>query len=120
MPLIERYWLDDKSAPFGTFLRYLEKYYSPEVHYDNFELLVERARLGDPEDTGMATFKGEFSRLLRGDREGLHPQAIATAAEYDDGNTDDEFLGWLWRELYPREPVPGAQDGQAGGTSDPV
>jgi IS5 family transposase len=106
MPLIERYWLDDKSVPFGTFLRYLEKYYSPEVHDDNFELLVSRARLAAPEDAGMATFKDELSRLLRGDREGLHPHAIITAAEYGDWKTDDEFLLWLWRELYPDEATP--------------
>ncbi|MGW7681289.1 hypothetical protein ACWGID_11145 [Kribbella sp. NPDC054772] len=110
MPLIERYWLDDKSVPFGTLLRYLEKYYSPEIHHDNFEFLLSRARLGDPADAGMATFKDELSRLLRGDREGLHPKAIITAAEYDEWDSDDEFLAWLWHELYPEEAVP-APDG---------
>ncbi|TDO67431.1 hypothetical protein EV651_103343 [Kribbella sp. VKM Ac-2571] len=107
MPLIERYWLDDKSVPFGTLLRYLEKYYSPEVHYDNFEYLVSRARLADPADGDMATFKSELARVLRGDREGLHPQAIITAAEYDEWGSDEEFLAWLWGELYPGEEVPG-------------
>lgn len=106
MPLIERYGLDVKSVPFGTFLRYLEKYYSPEVHYDNFGLLVARARLGDPADRSMATFKEEFVRLLKGDREGLHPQVIVTAAEYDEWASDDDFLRWLWQQLYPNERVP--------------
>lgn len=105
MPLIERYWLDDNSVPFATFLRYLEIYYSPEVHYDNYESLVARAKLGEPGDAGMATFKNELVSLLKGDREGLHPQAIATAAEYDDWKNDDEFLRWLWHELYPSEPA---------------
>ncbi|HZX04026.1 hypothetical protein [Kribbella sp.] len=45
-------------------------------------------------------------RLLRGDRQGLHPGAISTAAQYDEWNTDDEFLAWLWNELYPGEPLP--------------
>ncbi|WP_329483057.1 hypothetical protein OG555_12785 [Kribbella sp. NBC_01484] len=55
----------------------------------------------------MATFKKEFVQLLQGDREGLHPAAISTAAEYDEWDTDDEFLVWLWQQLYPNEPVPG-------------
>ncbi|GAA1590585.1 hypothetical protein [Kribbella karoonensis] len=114
MPLIERYWLDDQSVPFGTLLRYLEKYYSAEVHYDNFDFLIQRARLADPSDEGMATFKNEVARVLRGDREGLHPQAIRTAAEYDDWADDEEFLAWLWHELYPDEPVPSRPERGAG------
>ncbi|WP_405064352.1 hypothetical protein OG474_22600 [Kribbella sp. NBC_01505] len=106
MSLIDRYWLDDESVPFGTFLRYLQTYYGPEVHNDNYESLVARARLADPDDAGMATFKNELVRLLKGDREGLHPMAIFTAAEYDDWDTDDEFLRWLWNELYPSELAP--------------
>jgi hypothetical protein len=72
----------------------------------DYESLVARAKLGDPGDVGMATFKNELVRLLKGDREGLHPLAIVTAAEYDDWKTDDEFLRWLWHELYPSEPAP--------------
>jgi hypothetical protein len=106
MPLIERYWLDDASVPFGTFLRYMETYYHPEIYYDNFESLVARAKLGDGGGPGMAIFKDELVRLLKGDREGLHPLAIATAAEYDDWKSDDEFLRWLWHDLYPSEPAP--------------
>lgn len=55
----------------------------------------------------MATFKTELDRLVRGDREGLRIRAISDATEYDDWKTDEEFLNWLWRELYPNEPVPG-------------
>jgi hypothetical protein len=106
MPLIPRVWLHDKSLPFGTFLRYMETYYHPEIYYDNFESLVARARLGDGGGPGMAIFKDELGRLLKGDREGLHPLAIATAAAYDEWDTDDEFLRWLWHELYPSEPAP--------------
>ncbi|GAA3138077.1 hypothetical protein GCM10010530_67890 [Kribbella aluminosa] len=84
----------------------MEIYYHPEIYYDNYESLVARAKLGDPADASMAAFKEEFTRLLKGDREGLHPLAIATAAEYDDWKTDTEFLEWLWSDLYPSEPAP--------------
>ena len=53
----------------------------------------------------MARFYSEFVQLLQGHRDGLHPRAIFTAAEYDDWD-DDEFLAWLWRELYPTEALP--------------
>ena len=106
MPLIERYWLDDHSVPFGMFLRFMEIYYNPEVRNDLYDSLVARAKLGDPGDAGMATIKDEFGRLLKGDREGLHPLAILTAAGYDEWKTDDEFLRWLWHDLYPSEPAP--------------
>jgi hypothetical protein len=56
----------------------------------------------------MATFKREFIQLLEGNRMGLHPEALDAATEYDDWDTDDEFLLWLWQELYPNEPVPGS------------
>lgn len=56
----------------------------------------------------MLIFKDELSRLVRGDREGLRPGAIDTATAYDDWKTDDEFLAWLWKELYPGEAVPGS------------
>ncbi|QNE18141.1 hypothetical protein F1D05_09875 [Kribbella qitaiheensis] len=106
MPQIDRYWLDDKSVPFGTFLRYMEKYYHPEIRNDNYDALVARARLSDPGDVGLATFKSELGSLLKGNREGIHRLAIVTAAGYDDWDTDDEFLAWLWYELFPSEPVP--------------
>jgi hypothetical protein len=106
MPLIERVWLHDASVPFATFLRYMETYYNPEVRNGLYDSLVARAKLGDGGGPGMVTFKDELVRLLKGDREGLHPLAIATAAEYDDWDTDDEFLRWLWHDLYPGEPAP--------------
>ncbi|TDD51874.1 hypothetical protein E1263_29715 [Kribbella antibiotica] len=106
MQLIGRYWLSDRSVPFGMFLNFMEIYYSPDVRNDLYDDLVARARLADSGDAGMATFKKELVRLLKGDREGLHSSAIFTAAEYDEWDTDDEFLRWLWRELYPSELVP--------------
>jgi hypothetical protein len=106
MPLIERYWLDDHSVPFGMFLRFMEIYYNPEVRNGLYDSLVARAKLGDGGGPDMVIFKDELVRLLKGDREGLHPLAIATAAEYDDWDTDDEFLRWLWHDLYPSEPAP--------------
>jgi hypothetical protein len=100
---IDRYWLKDKSVPFAILLNMLQKYYHPEV--DDFEELVDRARQFDADDGEMATFKEELVKLLEGNREGLHPQALGHAAGYDQRN-DDEFLVWLWHELYPAEPLP--------------
>ncbi|MEV8377560.1 hypothetical protein AB0P21_32785 [Kribbella sp. NPDC056861] len=100
MPEIERYWLKDKTAPFAVFLNFLEKYYHPEIRYDNFEALIRRAKADREDDADLAVFKQEFVRLIKGDREGLHPLALSTAAEYDERN-DDEFLATLWRQLYP-------------------
>lgn len=97
------YWLDDKSVPFATFLAVIQAHYHPEAYYDNFPDLVEMARTGRGGER-MATFKAELSRLVSGDREGLGPGAISDAAEYDCAS-DDEFLQWLWHELYPSEPV---------------
>ncbi|GAA1604771.1 hypothetical protein GCM10009804_71270 [Kribbella hippodromi] len=54
----------------------------------------------------MAVFRQELVRLVQGDREGLHPEALDTATDYDDWETDDEFLVWLWGALYPGEAVP--------------
>jgi hypothetical protein len=63
----------------------------------------------------MATFRDELVKLLEGNREGLHPQALGLAAEYDQWN-DDEFLAWLWQELYPDEPVPTPEDPASAGS----
>ncbi|WP_427896294.1 hypothetical protein ACQHIV_20405 [Kribbella sp. GL6] len=106
MPDIDMYWLTDPTVPFATFLGVLDTYYNPEIRNDQFEKLVRRAQRDRPDDVEMAAFKTEFVRLLQGDREGLRPGAIDTAAEYDDFDTDDEFLAWLWHELYPNEPLP--------------
>jgi hypothetical protein len=100
------YWLKDPSAPFATFLAIIQTYYHPEARNKNFEELIEMARAGRGGEE-MATFKSELERLVRGDREGLRNGAISDATEYDDWNTDEEFLDWLWQELYPGEPVPG-------------
>jgi len=103
--MINRYWLTDKSAPFATFLNFLDKYYHPEIRHQNFGELVDRAN-SEQMDGEMARFHSEFVQLLQGHRDGLHPKAIFTAAEYDDWENDDDFLVWLWRELYPDERVP--------------
>jgi hypothetical protein len=110
VPGIESYWLRDKNVPFATFLGMMQSYYHPEIRNDMFGKLLQRARASEPDDVQMATFKQELVRLLEGDREGLHPEAVETATDYDDWDTDDEFLMWLWQQLYPDEPVPGHHD----------
>ncbi|MGW6198793.1 hypothetical protein ACWF0M_21795 [Kribbella sp. NPDC055110] len=106
MPQIAKYWLRDGGGPFATFLVVVDTYYHPEVRNENFDALIHRARANRPDDDQMATFKSELAQLLQGERHGLHPAAISTAAQYDEWNTDDEFLAWLWHELYPSEPIP--------------
>lgn len=91
--------------PFATFLAIIQSYYHPESRNDSFDELIELARTGRGGER-MVIFKAELARLVRGDREGLRAGAISDATEYDDWATDDEFLGWLWGELYPGE-VPG-------------
>ncbi|WP_209692302.1 hypothetical protein [Kribbella aluminosa] len=103
---MKSYWLDDHSVPFATFLAIIQTYYHPEARNDNFEELVEWARAGRGGEK-MAVFKAELARLVQGEREGLRLGAIEAAAEYDDWSSDEEFLDWLWQELYPGEPVPG-------------
>ncbi|MFF0339235.1 hypothetical protein [Kribbella sp. NPDC004875] len=58
----------------------------------------------------LVLFKEELARLVSGDREVLRPGAILAAAEYDAWNNDDDFLDWLWSELYPGEPKPKRSD----------
>lgn len=111
----EMYWLKDRAVPFATFLSVIQTYYHPEVRNQHYSWLVERAREAGSEDVEMVTFKNELTQLLKGRREGLRPGAIDVAAAYDDWDTDEEFLAWLWRDLYPTEPVPtstgdGSQD----------
>ncbi|WP_427885369.1 hypothetical protein ACQHIV_24230 [Kribbella sp. GL6] len=107
MSQIAKYWLRDSGGPYATFLAVVDTYYHPEVRNENFDALVHRARANRPDDTQMMTFKTEFVQLLESDRQGLHPDAISTAAQYDEWDDDGEFLAWLWHELYPSEPVPG-------------
>lgn len=111
MPDIDMYWLNDKSAPFATFLNVIQSYYHSEVRNAYFPSLLRRAQRGAQGDDEMVTFKEELTRLLEGDREGLPPDALTVAAEYEDQDTDEEFLMWLWKQLYPSEPVPGHGDG---------
>ncbi|HZX03628.1 hypothetical protein [Kribbella sp.] len=109
---IDMYWLTDPNAPFATFLNVVQAHYHPEIRNDNFGLLVQWAREAGPDDVKMATFKKELTQLLEGDRAGLRAGAIDVAAAYDDWDTDDEFLAWLWHELYPSEPLPMPESGR--------
>ncbi|MEV0801970.1 hypothetical protein AB0I34_30020 [Kribbella sp. NPDC050281] len=99
----------DKEAPFSTFLSFIHSYYHPEARNDNFDALVQAAQDSESANTDMRVFKQELTRLLEGDREGLPQGAVHLAAEYDDFHNDDDFLVWLWQQLYPTEPVPGHQ-----------
>lgn len=105
MPGSRMYWLEDRSVPFATFLATIQNHYHPDSDRDAFDELVELARSGRGGER-MAIFKAELARLVGGDRDGLRPNAISVAASYDEWATDDEFLTWLWNELYPGEPVP--------------
>lgn len=107
------YWLEDDTVPFATFLRITQTYYHPEVRHDNFAELVQLARHGGGGEK-MAVFKRELARLVGGEREGLRPNAISVASGYDDWATDEEFLAWLWKELYPGESIPGSTDDVEG------
>lgn len=99
-------WMRNKEAPFATFLSFIYSYYHPEARDDNFDALVQAAQQTESVDADMGVFKHELTRLLEGDCEGLPPGAVHLAAEYDDFASDDEFLVWLWHQLYPKEPVP--------------
>ena len=104
---VEPYWRKDpdRLVPFSTLLNFVEKYCHPEIRNDNYDLLISRAQMDRPGDAEMKRFKHELTRLLRGDREGLHPQALTQATWYDEED-DSAFLQQLWRDLYPDEPVP--------------
>jgi hypothetical protein len=79
---IVRYWLTAKDAPYARILNLLEAYFHPEIRDDNFQDLVLRARSTDPGEIELATSKRELIQLLQGDRNGLHPKALATAAVF--------------------------------------
>ncbi|WP_344237370.1 hypothetical protein [Kribbella hippodromi] len=104
--------MTDKTAPFATLLNMLDAYYHPEIRNDNYDALVRRSQRDRPDDTKMATFKAELTQVLQGHREGLPDDAIDVATAYDDWDSDDEFLAWLWHELYPDEAVPGQQSSE--------
>ncbi|WP_328988812.1 hypothetical protein OG394_21540 [Kribbella sp. NBC_01245] len=101
----------DRGTPYGTLLRIVDTYCHPEADDDAYAALIRRAATR-ADDAEMVTFRGELVRLLEGDREGLRPEALSTAAEYPGGN-DDAFLERLWRDLYPDEPLP-KRDGGLG------
>lgn len=101
---MRHYWLDDPDAPFRTLLCVVGTYCHPEAGPDAHGDLVRLARTR-PDDTEMRVFKDELRRVLTGDTEGLHPDAMFTAACYGDG-TDHAFARRLWQQLYPGEPVP--------------
>lgn len=101
------YWLEDETVPFATFLRMIQTFYHPEIRDDNFAELVQLAHDGGGGEK-MVVFKRELARLVGGERDGLSPDAISVAAGYDEWATDEEFLRWLWRQLYPDESLPGS------------
>jgi hypothetical protein len=100
------YWLKHRDAPFATFLSVVQTHLHSEADPDNLLALKRRAQADRTDDTELQTFKAEFSRLLKGDREELPSDALSLAADGDGWKTDDEFLQWLWQQLYPDQPVP--------------
>ncbi len=100
------YWLKHRDAPFATFLSVVQTHLHSEADPGNFSALKRRAQGDRQDDTELQTFKAEFLRLLKGERDGLTGDALSLAADGDDWKTDDEFLVWLWRELYPGEALP--------------
>jgi hypothetical protein len=108
------YWLKRRDAPFATFLAVVQTHLHSETSPDNFAALKRRAQADRVDDAELRTFMQELSRLLKGDREDLPSGAISLAADGDAWNTDDELLMWLWRELYPNEPVPTRDDSADG------
>ncbi|MFC0624550.1 hypothetical protein [Kribbella deserti] len=105
---VKPYWHGkaNESVPFYILLNLLEAYCHPEVRAESYELLKARARKSRPDDEEMQQFKVELAALLRGERDGLHPQAITQATWYDDEDSDTEFLAKIWSDLYPDEPIP--------------
>lgn len=101
---MRHYWLEDDDAPFATLLRVVGTYCHPEAGPEAYDDLVVLVRTRD-DDSEIRRFKDELARALEGDTEGLHPDALFTAAAYGDGS-DEAFLRHLWRDLYPNEPIP--------------
>lgn len=102
--MIRPYWRENRDAPFATMLSTIDHYCHPEAHAEAFDELIELTRRPEPPDW-VRRFKEELRTAVSGNREGIHPQAISVAAEYDDGS-DDAYLRRLWSELYPDEPIP--------------
>lgn len=100
------YWKQNPDAPFYWLLRTVRNYCHPEN--EDMEELAEIIK--HPETGEWRTwFKEEHRKALLDPSQIPHPKALSRAAGYDDGN-DARFLRRLWRDLYPREPVPGGDD----------
>lgn len=101
---VAHYWLDDPTVPFGTLLTIASNYCNPEDP-DAYDSLLRQAR-NRPDHEKIQRLKAEMRSVLEGDTEGLHPDALFSAASYSDGS-DVEFLRRLWTDLFPQEPMPG-------------
>lgn len=101
---MRHYWLDDPDAPFHTLLCVAGTYCHPEADPDAYTDLIRLARTR-PDDPQVVQVKAELVRILVGDTEGLHPDALFTAACYPDGS-DLAFASRLWRHLFAGEPAP--------------
>jgi hypothetical protein len=104
------YWLKHRDAPFATFLAVVQAHLHSEADPDNFAALKRRVQADRVGDTELQTFRAELSRLLTGERQDLPSDAISLAADGDNWENDDEFLVWLWQQLYPNETVPGCDE----------
>lgn len=102
--LITPYWRERDDLPFVTLLRVVDTYLHPESHDGAFWELMALARQPEAPER-IVHFKSELRTVLTGERTGLHPQALFTAAHYDDGS-DEVYLCRLWRMLYPDEHTP--------------
>lgn len=106
---VKPYWHGDpeRLVPFSTLLNVVETYFHPEIRYDNYDELIQRAQLDRPTDLEMQRFKQELTAVIEGRRDGLHPQALTEAAWYDEDD-DTAFLLRMWHDLYPNEAPPSA------------
>ena len=99
----DRYWQDDKDAPFAALMDVIETYCHPEAYdeaYDDFKEVVHM-----PEhDSIFDRFKEQLIEAIR-TPEQLPKGALFRAAPYADGSPE-KFLARLWHDLYPDEPLP--------------
>jgi hypothetical protein len=99
-------WYNNPDAPFYDLLHTVHLYLDPEVQPD--DELFEMARQ-HPEVEWVARFK-EAHRVALLAPDKLPDGALFRAVFYDDED-DVSYLRRLWRDLYPREQVPGGDDG---------
>lgn len=102
--MINRYWVGNPETPFYDLLSILSSALHPEAAPQNYEDLKKATRT-EPVPEWVTSFKAQLARVLRGDTEGLHPDAILEAAFYEE-DTDAEFLERVWSDLFPDEPLP--------------